>query len=254
MTNPVPSRTTEGSPQPGGNARSGRRRLTLVELLVVIAIIVGLVAFLLPPLPSLQVSRLRQLPKDQQAAIADLNQRGVYVWLGNDDGEIVAETRRSPMNGKDLRALVRLPMLVDAEFSGDDIVDDDLKTLTSQTKLLRLSLAGTAITDEGLRHLANCRQLRYVNLSGTQITGTGLKYLLPLKALMVLDLDSTPLSGNTLHVLTELPKFGRLSVRNCPITAEGHVALARLRQCGILVLNDASSPDSSPRYERGHGQ
>ena len=102
--------------------------------------------------------------------------------------------------------------------------------------------------------MVNCRQLRYVNLSGTQITGTGLKYLLPLKALMVLDLDSTPLSGNTLHVLTELPKFGRLSVRNCPITDEGHVALARLRQCGILVLNDASSPDSSPRSERGHAQ
>ena len=182
MTNPVPSRTTEGSPQPGGNARPGRRRFTLVELLVVIAIIVGLVAILLPPLPSLQVSRLRQLPKDQQAAIADLNQRGVYVWLGNDDGEIVAETRRSPMNGNDLRALDRLPMLVDAEFSGDDIVDDDLKMLTSQTKLRRLSLAGTAITDEG------------------------------------------------------------------------HAALARLRQCGIPVLNDASSPDSSPRYERGHAQ
>jgi type II secretory pathway pseudopilin PulG len=222
MTNQLGSRATEGSPQPARDTRPRRRRFTFVELLVVIAIIVGLAAILLPPLPSLQVSRLRRLPKDQQEAIADLNRRGVYIWLGDDEGEIVAEARGPPMNGNDLRALGRLPLLLDAQFSGVDIADDDLKSLSKQTKR-RLSLANTSITDEGLRHLGNCRQLRYVDLSGTRITGTGLKHLLPLRALV------------------------GLSVRNCPINDEGRIVLARLRESGILILHDTCSPDAGRR-------
>ncbi|WP_250931557.1 hypothetical protein [Aporhodopirellula aestuarii] len=74
-----------------------------------------------------------------------------------------------------LNYLPGLPNLMQIQFAGTAIQDDDLRKLLRCRLLTGIGLDHTAITDAGLGHLKTLPYLQYIECEGTEITPEGLQ-------------------------------------------------------------------------------
>src|SRR5262249_52753421 len=105
-------------------------------------------------------------------------------------------------------------VVLEADFGGTKVSNDDLALLEGLSSLRVLSLASTRLTDAGLAHLTGLAELRKLNLHNTQTTDAGLASLRGLTRLQTLCLSTTSVSDKGLAYLKGLVNLQALSLTN----------------------------------------
>jgi mono/diheme cytochrome c family protein len=170
---------TEGAPWPEG--------VVAVSLESAKAAPVG------PPPQPLELEARRELPKygaRLRSVASKVN--WVRVNFRSMTGEI------PPGAWSHVRALANL---VEADFGGVQIHDEQLANLSGLSNLTVLNLSRTPITDAGLDHILRLEKLTTLNLYATAITDAGLSKIASLKALKQLFLAETKVTPEGIAAL-----------------------------------------------------
>jgi len=88
----------------------------------------------------------------------------------------------------------REQQVVEVDFSGRNLADEDLAILKAFPQLERLLLARTPVTDAGLSHLQGLAYLYMLDLQQTDVSDAGLKHITGLRRLKALKLKGTSVS------------------------------------------------------------
>jgi len=110
------------------------------------------------------------------------------------------------------------------------LTDKGFELLGQHKNLELLSVVGGDFTDDGLAHLSHLDKLRHLKISGLQLTDAGLVHLSGLENAYGLSLGGQ-ITGKGFENVRGMNSLSNLSLRGCPVTADGLAAVANPKQC-----------------------
>ena len=121
------------------------------------------------PLPKPVEPAKASVPTDEQALRA-LDYFEPMYQIDESGRVIRLRLTNRPLSGAPLKEINKLTELINIDFYGANVTDDDLAQLQDLQKLKTIGLGATQMTDNGLVHLGKLKSLRFVWVSKASIT------------------------------------------------------------------------------------
>jgi hypothetical protein len=112
-------------------------------------------------------------------------------------------------------------LLLDVEYKGDSIGEDQIQMLNQVSKQVTfLKIAGSKLSDDLLEQMDNIQHLCRIDLSNNQLGARGIDFLIKHPHLESANLNNTNITKEPLQQLLSQPGLKRVYVMNTKVTAE----------------------------------
>jgi len=172
----------------------------------------------LPPAP----------PSTQELAVEELKKRGGKATFNRNNDVVEVDWAGAEITDNDLVILQKFPYLRKLDLTGTSITGAGLKHLKNLEYIRYLFLLGTNVSDAGVAELQGHSRLEQLCLDETKVGDAGVKYLAPLGRLVMLHLQTQgEITDASVETLVKLKDLKELKIEGTKITEDGKAKLVK---------------------------